>query len=97
MRGNVHDAALGGLGDDAYVALQRDGHAQPDGMAVDRGDHRLAYLPGVVPQGIRREIGVAGLGAEHRRAGGEVGTGAERPACAGDDHGSDPLVLITLL
>ena len=39
---DLNHTVFGLIGDDAHVSLQRDGHTDTDGVAVDCGDHRLA-------------------------------------------------------
>jgi hypothetical protein len=69
----------------ADVALHRQRQADADGVAVDRGDHRLAHLPGGKRDRIGAEVGLLAP-LERRGPGGQVGADAERRPGAGEHH-----------
>ena len=88
-----HEAELGVLAGEADVHRQRHRHADTDGRAVDRTDHRLRALedaqrhqPTAVAghADVGRDL-VAATPAERLATAGQVGTGAEAAAGTGDD------------
>ena len=66
---HLHDAVLGVGGEEPDVALQRQRQPQPQRMAVDRGDHRLAQRPGrhVEPAALNPAPAAANVALARRR------------------------------
>ena len=75
----LHDAAFRVLGHEPDVGLQREREPEADGMAVDRGDHRLADLP---------RVEVERIGTELRRLGCREGVAATLQVGAGTERAS---------
>ena len=89
---NLHDAVARVGGKEPDVALQRQRQPQPDGVAVDRGDHRLGSV----------QAGTSIPGRAKARPGfgervltvAEVGARTERGRCAGQHNHPDGVVAV---